>query len=230
VYDAPMMARSVLVSLFVVSAVALGCGGDGGKTAGGTEGAGASGGGGNGGAAGMGGAGGGASSSNGGAGGTAGAGGMGGGPSGPPCTGLGGCDPGFYCEAPGCGDGVCVDKPLPGIQPQNKDVVCGCDGVTYWNAPIAASYGAGVKSPGVCPDNFAVGCDAATPCASGLKCNRQVKAAAACSPQATGTCWGVPVSCALDGPQANACSNGACVLECSLVQSQNPWYSDGACP
>jgi hypothetical protein len=204
-----MTARSVLGWVFLVSiAAAGGCGGNGG-------GAGSAGGAGPGG---------------GGAGPGGGGAGPGGGGSGPTCMGLGGCDAGFYCEAPGCGDGVCVARPPPGIQPQNKDVVCGCDGVTYWNAPIAWANGAGVKSAGACPDNFAVACDAATPCAPGLECNRKVPAAGACSPQAAGTCWGVPLACALDGPQAKACSNGACALECSLVQSQNPWFDDGGCP
>jgi len=39
----------------------------------------------------------------------------------------------------------------------------------------------------------------------------------------------VPLQCPTDGPKANACTNGACVDECSLAQSENPWYSEGTC-
>jgi hypothetical protein len=245
----------MLVSIFMVSLAALsgaGCD-DGGPSTGGEGGSSASAGpsssnaigvtstGGPGGAGGAGGSGGGAAegsaSSAGGVGSgasgssTSGAGGAGGGGAvGSPCMGPDGCDPGLYCQAKECGAGACAIKPPPGIQPQTKAEICGCDGVTYWNADIAAASGASVRQAGVCPDKLAVHCDAATPCAPGLRCNRKVEAAAACLPSATGACWGVPISCALEGPRAKGCTNQACVLECSLVQSQNPWFNDGACP
>jgi hypothetical protein len=164
--------------------------------------------------------------------GSGGAGGQGGMPGkgiGEPCAGTGECALGLYCDAPGCGAGTCTQKPVPGLQTQ-KDPVCGCDGATYWNANVAAVNGASVKAAGTCPDGAALKCGANTPCPGGLKCNRQVQDMASCAPSATGTCWGVPLQCVFDGPQAKACSNGACVLECSLVQSQNPWFNDGKCP
>jgi len=160
-----------------------------------------------------------------------GSGGGGGGGMGAPCVvGVGGCDVGYYCESAACGAGACVPKPPPGIQSQAKAVVCGCDGVTYWNAEVATAFGASVKAMGECAPADSVPCNPQTPCASGLSCNRKVTGAGMCGPTATGFCWGLPLSCALDGPQGKGCTGGLCYPECSLVQSQNPWYPDAACP
>ncbi|TKC98544.1 hypothetical protein [Polyangium fumosum] len=171
------------------------------------------------------------SGSGGSASGSGGGGGAGGGNGvGAPCNGgVGGCDPGLYCNAPGCGAGVCAPKPPPGLQSQTPSLVCGCDGVTYWNAEIAEVFGSSVKSAGTCPAAEAMACDPQMPCPAGRQCNRKVETANACSPMATGVCWGMPISCSVNGAKAKGCAGGTCFDQCSLIQSQNPWYDDGGC-
>lgn len=162
--------------------------------------------------------------------GTGGAGGATGGAGGAPgsCTFGDACPPGQYCEAPGCGAGACVPTPIPASVPATQDPVCGCDGVTYWNPETAAVKGMSVAAAGACAAPIA--CGQGSPCPAGMKCNREAADAASCSPQVAGTCWGVVANCPAGGPQAKACTNQQCELVCSLVQSQNPWFDDGACP
>lgn len=199
-------------------------GGAGGAAAGGSGGSGGSGAGGTG-----------AGGSGGSAGGTGGTGGSGGattttgsgGGVGSPCTWGDDCGANLYCDAPGCGAGQCANKPVPAGLPAEESPVCGCDGVTYWNEPVAASKGQSVAAQGPCLVPLA--CGPQMPCPGGMKCRRRVEDAAACGGDAPGECWGTAISCSLDGPRARACSNGTCELECSLVQSQNPWYDDPTC-
>jgi hypothetical protein len=226
----------------VASSSSAGGGGEGG--AGGTGGQGGVGGvggtggtggqGGTGGAGGAGGAGG--SRGLGGGGGAGGAGGAGGG--GAPPGGVGdpcsweqsGCQEGLYCNAVGCGDGACDTKPIPAQEKKDQAPVCGCDGVTYWNENIAAQHGASVSASGPCPPAVAVPCGAGAACTSGLRCNKRIDGPESCELDVQGECWGVPLSCPVEGTQATACTNGECATECALIHSQNPWYDAGLCP
>jgi hypothetical protein len=137
------------------------------------------------------------------------------------------CGLGYYCLAPGCNMGSCVVKPPAAGASPDEAQVCGCDGNTYYNGDIAAASGVSVKADGACAGIMT--CDPATPCPGTLKCNREVADKATCSPNVTGKCLAVPVSCPLDGPKARACSNNTCELKCSLIQSQNPWFEDATC-
>lgn len=73
------------------------------------------------------------------------------------CGGLLGisCPDGQYCDfaaGDGCdvadGQGVCADRPEFCTEEFNP--VCGCDGITYGNACLAAQSGASVRAPGKC--------------------------------------------------------------------------------
>jgi hypothetical protein len=111
-----------------------------------------------------------------------------------------------------------------------EDLVCGCDGVTYWNAHFAAHSGASVAMAGACPGGSGPPCSINQPCPTGLTCNVEVAGVADCSPLAQGVCWGIPSQCPTDGPQAKACTDGSCQFTCSLIASQHSWYDDGMCP
>ena len=146
---------------------------------------------------------------------------------GEPCTWGDDCGGNLYCLAPGCGMGTCQPKPPPAGLSPNPEPVCGCDGVTYWSPDTAASKGQSVASEGACAMPIVCGPNMA--CPMGMKCNRIVADAAACSPDTLGECWGTAISCPLGGPSARACTTGTCELQCSLIQSQNPWYEDPTC-
>ncbi len=111
-----------------------------------------------------------------------------------------------------------------------EDLVCGCDGVTYWNAHFAAHSGVSVAMAGACPGGSGPACSVNQPCPGGLTCNVEVAGVADCSPLAQGECWGIPSQCPTDGPQAKACSDMSCQFVCSLIASQHSWYDDGMCP
>lgn len=94
------------------------------------------------------------------------------------CGGLGGepCDGGEYCRNP---DGTCgvadqggTCEPIPQGCPDNVDPVCGCDGVTYFNACEAAAVGVSLDHLGACGGPNPVVCDglAGTPCDPGEYC------------------------------------------------------------
>lgn len=137
------------------------------------------------------------------------------------------CGGNFYCEAPGCGAGTCKLKPpAAGLSPV-PDPVCGCDGISYWAADVAASKGMSVESQGACA--VPSPCGPGVLCGAGLRCNRNVADLASCDANATGLCYGVPLSCPLDGPKARGCISGQCELKCSLIQGENPWFEDPTC-
>jgi hypothetical protein len=144
-----------------------------------------------------------------------------------PCTWGDDCGAGYYCEAPGCAAGNCTPKPAAAGLSPSPDPVCGCDGITYWSPDVAASKGESIAVPGACA--MPILCGPGLVCPSGMRCSRVVPDAASCSPDATGECWGTALSCSLSGPHARACTTGTCELQCSLIQSENPWYEDPSC-
>ncbi|MEZ4312356.1 MAG: hypothetical protein R3F14_30365 [Polyangiaceae bacterium] len=115
----------------------------------------------------------------------------------------------------------------PRRPPPRSNPVCGCDSVTYWNAPVAASQGMSIAAEGPC--STPIPCGPGMSCPAGQKCNRRVEDAASCSPGSQGECWSTALSCPLEGPLGRACTNDKCELQCSLIQSQNPWFEDPTC-
>lgn len=210
-------------------------GGAGGSTSGGSSGSIAGGAGGSAagsggfGTGGVGGAAAGGSSGAGAGGGGAGAGGSGGG--GATATACSGddhapCASDQFCAALGCGVGLCKPKPAEGA---GFDPVCGCDGVTYYNATIAARRRVSVFTAGRCPALTAVTCGDAggVECDGGLYCSYELAGADKCVVQEkAGTCWGLPANCSTANPTASTCDPG-CLSVCAAIKTQKPWYDDG---
>jgi hypothetical protein len=132
-----------------------------------------------------------------------------------------------------CADkGVCTKKPDPGTAAGN--VVCGCDGISYYSPELAASFGVSVNPafPNECQGNAAKTCSGANPCPSNRFCNYQTEAdvdTGFCNVALSGTCWGVPNNCPpFNGtgmtPVAKDCSGGGCSTFCQAIKSQKPWF------
>jgi hypothetical protein len=116
------------------------------------------------------------------------------------CGGTGGgtCGTGEVCLRPQgeCADdaaGVCQTTPV--VCPANVAPVCGCDGVTYSNACVAAGAGVTVASEGECQaPEVPVACDGATgvTCADLQFCKH---ADGACAADVEGVCTSLPLAC-----------------------------------
>jgi hypothetical protein len=114
-----------------------------------------------------------------------------------------------------------------------RNVVCGCDGLTYWNASVAGHQGMAVKSIGECSPGKTCGGIGGLQCPSGSFCNHRVKNSSGCNlSDAAGTCWVLPATCPsiLIGPNTRACGSNTCTAECQLIKSEKTWYTDNSCP
>lgn len=108
------------------------------------------------------------------------------------------CKDGEFCQLPekyACGKvdtkGIC--KPKPDLCTKELNYVCGCDGVTYANACMAASAGANIASAGQCKNDGTVcGGLNTTKCGAGEYC---AKPTGQCDPRQEGTCKEQPLVC-----------------------------------
>ena len=139
------------------------------------------------------------------------------------CTSNDECDAVEYCftDAGHCGEpGVC--QPLPQLCAQFFDPVCGCDGITYGNACLAARARVSVNRKGPC--------DAGAQCSSNAECGEDAycsKADGFCDD--LGFCRPRPDPAACDGAPADAvcgCDGitygSACLAAVAGVNVQRP--------
>jgi hypothetical protein len=142
------------------------------------------------------------------------------------------CGAGEYCDATACGAGTCVA--VGTTETQDRTPVCGCDGVTYWNASVAARHGMAVAQGGACSPGKTCGGFANLQCPSGASCNYHIPDKGTCGgADLGGTCWTVPATCMPGigfGPNTRACASLSCTDECDLIKLMTPWYVDNTCP
>jgi hypothetical protein len=141
------------------------------------------------------------------------------------------CGAGHYCNATDCGTGVC--EPVGTTEQDARSPVCGCDGLTYWNASVAAAHGMAAKGSGQCNPSESCGGFAGIPCPTGARCNYHLSSQASCGiADQTGTCWVVPATCPsiMIGPTTRQCSAATCTGECELIKAGVMWYVDNTCP
>lgn len=106
------------------------------------------------------------------------------------------------------------------------DPVCGCNGLSFWNASVAATYGTSVHHGGVCSQDEAVTCSGQSDCdASGANCMLQ---ATSCTTAPEGVCMVPHDSCELTSLKAKTCTNG-CEKVCKLISDSTPFNSPGGC-
>lgn len=67
------------------------------------------------------------------------------------CTQSVECPMGWRCEKKACGDATGVCKQLPAACSEQESLVCGCDGVTYFNDCVRSVCGSSSSMPGACP-------------------------------------------------------------------------------
>jgi hypothetical protein len=167
----------------------------------------------------------------GGDGGTGGVVGTGGSPGGEPCTWavVDPCGPGLYCNAPGCGAGVC--EPVgSGAEDDSRAPVCGCDHVTYWNASVAGSFGVAVESGVECASGMGPTCGGygGDACPIGLSCN--MGSASCYQTEPMGRCWGMPSTCGDGAPKSTRACDATCATECEQIKAEKIWSYDNTCP
>lgn len=143
------------------------------------------------------------------------------------------CPSGSYCEVNGCGrDGVC--RPVPKTESDVEAPVCGCNGVTYWNANVAARSYMSVRMNGACADGtpYLKTCDKGTPCPQGSKCAVLPSSGATCSITNSGICWRLPSSCPDVTKRYRECGLGnvGCTTKCDGIDGEMKVYESKSCP
>ncbi len=120
--------------------------------------------------------------------------------------------------------------------------MCGCDGVTYWNASYAASLGRSVAaSPkGACSGVGTATCGgiASKACPhAGEVCVYQYDSAAMCGiSDPAGKCWLFPAggTCPTvifkNSSECGGAGSGKCMSACDAIKGGKPFYRDSTCP
>jgi hypothetical protein len=129
------------------------------------------------------------------------------------------------CDAP---DGHCQMRPP--FCDSARQVVCGCDGVTYWNDCLRRLAGTTLSTADYCATPAT--CDAAHACPSGAWCAHLVPSSGRCDQDDVGMCWVLPPTCAPDDVRWQACSGASeCVDTCTAIRSGLPYHQPhGPCP
>jgi hypothetical protein len=143
-----------------------------------------------------------------------------------------GCTADEYCDAPTCDTGVCKPRGLsaPGFSP-----VCGCDGLTYWNAHFAKSLGVSFTGSSPCGDDRGVRCGGPfEDCIAPADCVTRGSSPTTCtSVSVSGVCWRVPSDavCATTGAtrKERVCGSSVCKSVCEASIAGDVFFDDPTC-
>lgn len=136
------------------------------------------------------------------------------------------------CERASCADVMGTCKSVVLVSPAYNPV-CGCDGVTYWNAQTAMNRGDPTKHAGPCTLGEASPCTGTACAIGGGRCVHEVGSPGMCSTTSTGQCWSLPASTSCTGAPAAAvvptqpCGSGKCQSRCEAVLAggTTPFYA-----
>lgn len=156
------------------------------------------------------------------------------------CTDDAGCTPGLFCARAACtaATGLCEARPTAcGGEGQ---LVCGCDGVTYWNDCLRKQRGVTAATAGDCVGGAAP-CTGPADCpVPGASCARIAPPGMPCSPDLGGRCWVLAQACPLlqDDAHFEACGKGpgpgpgmeSCVDLCNAVRTSVAHRPVQSCP
>jgi hypothetical protein len=147
------------------------------------------------------------------------------------------CPTGEYCRSPNCEAGICVTIPT-GRPPNNINLQCGCDRVTYWNPDVAAAAGTSIAFPGECLATIGCGGINNGRCTAPGVCNFRQFSMNECNiADPVGTCWVLPPDCPAAPAAGTGFTNGAshscfsntCVDECTVIRQGHLWFEDPTC-
>lgn len=170
----------------------------------------------------------------------------------PSCQSNGECQAGWSCDKPSCTatTGSCI--PYPVCLDPTPRLVCGCDGVTYWNDCLLKQAGQADSHSGQCLMD-AKPCRNAAECGGTNKCGHLFASADACgdgmfgqrgpgpdpqgNPGPPGTCWSIPNSCdaisdTLRWSECGAAAPMTCLDTCNALQTGRFFVQSpaGTCP
>ena len=139
-----------------------------------------------------------------------------------PCALNSDCPPDSFCERPDCSTPVGHCRPRPVFCDDGVGVVCGCNGVNYWNDCLRRAQGIGAKVEGECTTAASCGGPSGATCPDPrASCARLLPEASSCTADPQGTCWVVPATCPSSGEGAwSPCAGGACVDTCAAIRSK----------
>jgi hypothetical protein len=147
------------------------------------------------------------------------------------------CPSGQYCSVLDCGNatGTCIARATSLTNIESP--VCGCDGVSYWNATLASAAGVSLSgTPGECPRGVAKTCMAKGGCGLDLVCDLEVTSIAQCAvASSSGICWAMPKDCpgniSNDRHPCGAIGAGSCMNRCLAIKNQKEFFVDSSnCP
>jgi hypothetical protein len=146
------------------------------------------------------------------------------------------CLGGSYCEKPTCNgnarSGTC--RFFPVNCPPDENLVCGCNGITYFNDCLRQLHAVAASSPGECQPEGASRCSASVACPAdaGAICALFGVGPATCSANAEGSCWVLPLQCPSQDPNEwDSCPPGAlhCVDTCTALGHGGSFIRSSSC-
>jgi hypothetical protein len=150
-----------------------------------------------------------------------------------PCAKNEDCPPDRFCEKPDCDTVVGQCHPRPVFCGDAPNVVCGCNGVNYWNDCLRRAQGIRAATFGECTTSAAScgGTSGATCPDADASCAKLLPSASACTANPEGTCWFVPTNCPVGGGGAwTPCAGGACADTCTAIRSGAVHSRTTSCP
>jgi hypothetical protein len=155
------------------------------------------------------------------------------------CTDNNDCVSTHFCEKSGCNAAAGTCQPRPQNCGDQPNIVCGCDGINYWNDCLRQQHGAVADHNGRCHMQEAADCGGLgnIPCPGSALCAYLFGNPNRCGMMdPMGDCWIVPASCPpiAIGAEWRECFGGPvdpCLSMCDAIRNGGWFYRDpNGCP